>query len=169
MRRVFLLIIIFIVLFVSCQPTTKANTNTVNTETNKIAVNEENESTYTPPANGLISEEQANRYIEVAKAFNNAILEQVQIMDEFYKKYNIAGKDEIDKLKDNKEAMKEWNNIMEKWNEKEQSIYKKHNMTSDEFDWIASALIDPKNAKMQKKIADALEPKIEENNQESNK
>ncbi len=144
----------------ACQPT--VSNNKVNTETNKVVVNEETKSTYTPPADGLITEEQANRYIKVAKAFNNAILEQVKIMDDFYKKYDIAGKEEIEKLKDNKEAMDEWNSIMKAWDEKEKSIYKIYNMTSDEFDWIASALIDPKNSKIQQKIAKALEDTTKE-------
>lgn len=151
MKRVLILTIITaVIIFAGCQPTPDAQRNAMSNKN----VKETKE--FVPPADGKISEKQAETYIAVAKDLNNAIMEQVEIMQEFYDKYSISGKEEIETLKDNEDAMAEWDDIIKIWEAKEANVYTKHNISSAEFDWIASALIDEQNADVQKKIEKAL-------------
>lgn len=149
-RTVIITAIMAAILFAGCQPTADAQRNAMNNSTADKA------DKFIPPADGKISEKQADTYIKVAQDLNNAILEQVEIMQEFYDKHSISGKEEIERLKDDRAAMDEWDDIIKIWEAKEAAVYKKHNITSEEFDWIASALIDEQNAEIQKKIEKAL-------------
>ncbi len=152
MKRTFALILLLalIILITGCEPSENAkNISNPQPADNNLAA-------FIPPADGLITETQADKYIQVAKDFNDAIMEQVKIMDEFYTKYSITGKEEISKLEGNEKAMQEWEGIKNLWTEREQQIYVNNKMTSQEFDWIAQALIDQKNAGIQKKIEKAL-------------
>lgn len=154
MKRIFaiIFIIIAVMLITGCEPSENAK-NIANPQENMEDVQMQ---AFTPPADGMITPVQADKYIQVAKDFNSAIMDQVKIMDDFYKKYSITGKEEISKLEGNDKAMEEWENIKGLWTKKEVKIYSDNNMTSEEFDWIAQALIDPKNSDIQKKIEKAL-------------
>lgn len=146
-----ILIIASIILITGCQPSGNAERTQLGESIVEIT-----ETKFTPSANGLITEKQADKYILIAKALNEAIWEQVDIMQKFYDKYNISGKEEIVTLEKNEKAMAEWDNIIKKWGTSESNIYKKIGMSSDEFDWVAASLIDKKNAVIQQKIEKAL-------------
>ena len=147
-KLLFILSIVLMLLLNSCQPSQSAKIQ----KENEMKKAEQ----FTPPADGKITDRQVEKYILVAKALNNAIAEQVVKMNDFYKKYDITGKEELGKLKDNKKAMDEWNKLMANWEKTEEQVYKKYKMSSEEFDWIASALIENKNIPAQKKIEEAL-------------
>ncbi len=146
-----LLIIVLIVFVAGCQPSGNAERTQLGESVVEITENK-----FNPPVNGLIAEQQADKYILVAKALNEAIWEQVDIMQKFYSKYDISGKEEIVKLETNKKAMEEWDNIIKEWEKTESNIYIKIGMSSDEFDWVAASLIDKKNTAIQQKIEKAL-------------
>ncbi len=146
-----ILIIASIILITGCQPSGNAERTQLGESIVEITENK-----FTPSANGLITEQQADKYILIAKALNEAIWEQVEIMQKFYDKYNISGKEEIVTLEKNNKAMEEWDNIIKKWETSESNIYKKIGMSSDEFDWVAASLIDKKNTEIQQKIEKAL-------------
>ena len=149
----FLIITIIFALFViTCQPSGSAEDYM-----GKGKEKEQIAKTYTPPKDGKITEAQAEKYIKIAKAFHDMIMEQIGIMEEFYQKYDITSKDEIDKIQSNPKAMEEWEKIILRWEENESKIYIDYKMSSDEFDWVASALIDDKNKEIQQKIQKALE------------
>lgn len=146
-----LLIIVLIIFVTGCQPSGNAERTQLGESIVEIT-----ETQFNPPANGIITEQQADKYILIAKALNKAIWEQVDIMQKFYDKYNISGKEEIITLEKNEKAMKEWESIIKKWEINESNIYKKIGMSSDEFDWVAASLIDKKNTVIQQKIERAL-------------
>ncbi len=150
-KYITILIIAFIILITGCQPSGNAERTQLGKSIVEIA-----ETKFTPSANGLITEQQADKYILIAKALNEAIWAQVDIMQKFYDKYNISGKEEIVTLEKNEKAMEEWENIIKKWEVSESNIYKKFGMSSDEFDWVAASLIDKKNTEIQQKIEKAL-------------
>ena len=151
MKKIFFITIIMTVLILTgCQPGSAAERMNMNDSKEIHMVK------FTPPADGLITEKQSDRYIAVAKDLNNAIMEQVNIMQDFYSKHGISGKEEIETLKDNEGAMKEWDAIIKSWENKEKTIYEKNKMSSEEFDWIAASLIDEKNKAIQQKIEKQL-------------
>lgn len=111
---------------------------------------------FTPPDDKIVTREMAKRYAKVSVALTEAVEKEASRIDEFRNKYKISL--EMGELKDpefrknNPEAIKEWNKIQENWKGIQDSIYREHDMSEEEWDWIAEALILPRNRPMQKFI-----------------
>uniref|UniRef100_A0A7C4Y537 Uncharacterized protein n=1 Tax=candidate division WOR-3 bacterium TaxID=2052148 RepID=A0A7C4Y537_UNCW3 len=135
MKKLFLLL--FLIYFVNCKE-------------------EKKEGKFTPPKDGIIRKEMADRYINVAVAFDRIVKEQGERINDFKKKYKLSDNlDEIYKAEfrqKHPEIIKEWEEINGNWNAIEDSIYKAFNTSEEEFQWVASALIAPKNKPMQEYI-----------------
>ncbi|MFO8062458.1 MAG: hypothetical protein R6U31_05980 [bacterium] len=156
MKRIIITAIIILTVFLAgCEASSDAQRNALGKRNDKEMVKEES---FTPPADGKITKPQADKYIAVAKRLNQAIEEQIVIMQEFYEKYDIEGKEEIESLENNDEAMERWDEILKEWEAKETRIYKDEGLSSDEFDWIASALIDDKNKAVRLIVQQELSP-----------
>ncbi|MDY6787878.1 MAG: hypothetical protein SVK54_07120 [candidate division WOR-3 bacterium] len=159
MKRITITAIIILTVFLAgCEASSDAERTALGKKNDKEMVREEG---FQPPADGRISKPQADKYIAVAKRLNQAIEEQIVIMQEFYNEYNIEGKEEIESLENNEEAMARWDEILKEWEAKEAKIYKEEGLSSDEFDWIASALIDDKNKAVRLIVQQELSPESE--------
>ncbi len=127
---------------------------------------------FTPPRDGLIRKEMADRYIKVSVEFEKVLKLQSEKISEFKKKYKLSENlEELYKAEfrqKNPDIVKEWDEINAMWNNAEDSIYKLYGSSDEEFTWIASALINPKNKPMQEYIQRRIteltreEAKIEE-------
>jgi len=115
---------------------------------------------FTPPEDGKITEEMADKYILCAKGIHNLIKEKAQEGKNYLDSVGIT----IDNLSDssfianNKEVIEQYNLITSGVNflEQEKSIYIETNMSEDEFIWIASHLSDTENEAIQQRIAEEL-------------
>lgn len=111
---------------------------------------------FTPPRDGLIRKEMADRYIKVSIEFEKILKLQSDKISEFKKKYKLSENlEEIYKAEfreKNPDMVKEWEEINSLWSNAEDSIYKACGSSDEEFTWVASALINPKNKPMQEYI-----------------
>lgn len=111
---------------------------------------------FNPPRDGLIRKEMADRYINVSIQFEKVLKMQSEKISEFKKKYKLSENlEEIYKAEfrnKNPDIVKEWEEINSIWSNLEDSIYKANGTSDEEFTWIASALISPKNKPMQEYI-----------------
>ncbi len=111
---------------------------------------------FNPPRDGLIRKEMADRYIKISVEFDKILKLQSERMNEFKKKYKLSENlEELYKAEfrqKNPDIVKEWEEINSTWSNAEDSIYKMCGSSEEEFTWIASALINPKNKPMQEYI-----------------
>jgi len=118
--------------------------------------NNKNLEGFIPPSDGLIRKSQAARYVNVSVALNKAVNDEAKRIEEFRKKYNIS--EDMNEIYDEKykkahpEVEKAWEKLNKKWKIVQDSIYKTNNMSEKEFNWVAGALINPKNKPMQEYI-----------------
>lgn len=123
--------------------------------------NSPSESTFLPPKDKMITKEMAMRYAMVSVALTKAVEEEAVIIEDFREKYNISL--DMNELNDrgfkenNPEIIAEWERIQKDWQEKQASVYEKHGMSEEEWDWIAGSLILPRNRPMQEFIRKEIE------------
>ncbi len=120
------------------------------------------ESTYTPPADGKITQEQIEAYIRAAKLLNSRVVEQGKAIHAFAKTYNLS--DDLHELQDSL-FIKEHPKVEEKYaelfkesQEKLDEVYSEVDLGEDEFTWIGGALADTVNQEIRKKVEEALRP-----------
>jgi len=124
-------------------------------------------SSFKAPADGKITKGMAERYVAVSKALNKAVFEQSKKIEAFRKRYKLT--EDMTELLDSTYikthpvTVKEWKGLNKEWEKKQNDIYKSIGMAEDEFNWVAGALIDKKNADMQQYITKAFSEKNTEN------
>jgi len=120
-------------------------------------------SLFTPPADGKITKDMADRYVAVSRALNKAVFEQSKKIETFRKRYKLS--EDMTELLDSTYikthpvVVKEWNSLNKEWEKKQNEIYKRIGMSEDEFNWVAGALINKNNAEMQDYISKAFSEK----------
>lgn len=144
----FTMVIFFIV---SCTPTDNAKDIG-----KKVQKGEISNKIYTPPADGKINQEQMEKYIKVAKELTIEIVKMSQKVEDFKKKYNLSDDDMENVDKKGDKIKQEFESIKSNWEKIENEIYKKNNITPEEFEWIAAALTDSVNIEVQKKVEQEL-------------
>ncbi|MEO0288951.1 MAG: hypothetical protein ABIN00_04895 [candidate division WOR-3 bacterium] len=144
----FTLVIFFMA---SCTPTDNAKDIGKKVQKEETAKN-----VYTPPADGKITPEQMEKYIKVAKELTLEIEKMSQKVDEFKKKYNLSDEDMENLDKKGDKIRQEFEGIKSNWEKIEREIYRKNNITPEEFEWIAAALTDSVNSEVQKKVEQEL-------------
>ncbi|MEO0293776.1 MAG: hypothetical protein ABIN61_06105 [candidate division WOR-3 bacterium] len=104
---------------------------------------------FTPPENGIVTEEMAKRYVRVSIALTKIAEEEAVKLAELRKKYNISqGMSELsdsEYVKKNPEVAMAWKSLQEDWERKKDSVYKAMGMSEEEWDWIAGAIITREN------------------------
>ncbi|MCK4422189.1 hypothetical protein KAW48_10360 [candidate division WOR-3 bacterium] len=122
-------------------------------------------SNFRPPKDKIITREMAKKYAVVSVALTEAVGEEAVIIEDFREKRNISlDMNELNDRtfkKEHPDIITEWNKIQSDWKEKQASIYKEFGMSEEEWDWIAGALIMPRNRPMQEFIRKEIE-RIEE-------
>ncbi len=119
------------------------------------------------PANGKITKDMAEKYVAVSKALNKAVFEQSKKIEAFRKRYKLT--EDMTELLDSTYikthpvTVKEWKRLNKEWEKKQNEIYKNIGMSEDEFNWVAGALIEEKNADMQQYITKAFSEKNAKN------
>jgi len=147
-NMVYFLMILELLFLFGCTPSDSAT---------NLKKGESSIETFTPPADGKITEEQVNRYIATASEMSS----ELSIISEKIKalkvKYGI--KDDVD-MEDMSKlgpgAKEEYDAIIKNWEVKEKEIYSKNKMTPSEFEWIAAGLTEPQNTEIQKRVEKAL-------------
>ncbi len=149
----YLFIILAALLIVGGCSKKKENTKTQKTST----------SSFTPPADGKITKDLADKYVAVSRALNKAVFEQSKKIEAFRKRYKLS--EDMTELLDSTYikthpvVVKEWNSLNKEWEKKQDEIYKSIGMSEDEFNWVAGALINKNNADMQAYISKAFSEK----------
>ena len=133
---------------------------------------------FTPPEDGLVTQEMAERYVEVSLALTKIIEDQVVKLAEFREKYGVSPSltefnDEEYKEK-HPAVMASWDTIQVVWNKKQDSVYNELGMREEEWNWIAGAIITHKNNEIRQFIisefervkteADSLPPQTTDSN-----
>lgn len=153
MKKVFFVLVMILIL-VSCAPSDAAKNIGKKTE-----LEENKKETFIPPADGKITAEQIEKYVKVAKELTTEIENMSRIMESFKSKYNLTDDDIVNIDKKDVKIKKEFEDIQKKWEDVESNIYKKYNLSQEEFEWIATALTEPVNSEAQKKIEEELSKK----------
>ncbi len=119
------------------------------------------EAKFIPPKNKIVIKEMAKRYAQTSVALTKAVEEEAALLEDFRKKRNISlGMEELSDREfreKHSEIIAEWDSLQEEWEKKQKSIYKKYEMDEEEWDWIAGALIMPRNRPMQDFIREEIE------------
>lgn len=122
---------------------------------------EQSKKSFTPPADGKITEEMANKYVKASQALMEAIKVHTERMNKFKERYGLDS--DLRELTDttyiaeHPEVIRAWNRLQEKWKQEEKKAYKVAGISEDEFTWTASALTDTINSEIQKEIEKKLE------------
>jgi len=117
---------------------------------------------FTPPKDGKITKEMADRYVKAAHYLEQAIKEQGKMVDEFREKYKDLLSPDLTELADtaflrkHPEVKQDWDAIQKRIEEIEKEAYERAGITAEEFDWIANALIEEKNKEIQKYVEEQL-------------
>jgi hypothetical protein len=107
------------------------------------------EGKFIPPTDGVVTKRMAERYVKVSIALTELAESETVKLAELRKKYGIS--QGMAELKDEEykeqypEVVAAWDDILEDWNRKQDSIHKTLGMSEEEWDWIAGAIIMPKN------------------------
>lgn len=119
------------------------------------------ESKFTPPTDGVVSKRMAERYVKVSIALTELAESETVKLAELRKEYGISSgmaelKDEEYKEK-YPEAVAAWDDILADWNEKQDSIHNALGMSEEEWDWIAGAIIAPRNKQVREFIREEFD------------
>lgn len=163
MKRVYTAVILTVLTLLSCsqKPGDSGDSTLagVNGAIDTIAGDTMN-AVFTPPADGIITEDMSERYIMCAKDINTLIQQRAEAGKNYLDSLGVTYEQLADSAfkTNNKEIVDNYNNITVGGNftESEKSIYRKYSMTEDEFIWIASHLSNPENAEIQAKVTEAL-------------
>jgi hypothetical protein len=106
-------------------------------------------SKFVPPKDGKVTEEMAKRYVQVSVALTKIAESEAVKLGELRKKYEISPG--MAELNDNEykekhpEVVTAWESLRKNWERKQDSVYKALDMSEEEWDWIASAIISSEN------------------------
>jgi len=110
------------------------------------------ESGFTPPEDGMVTKQMAERYVKVSIALTELAENETVKLAEFRKKYGISsGMSELSDVEYKKkypEVAAAWDSILSEWNRKKDSVHEALGMSEEEWDWIAGAIISNKNKEM---------------------
>ncbi len=127
---------------------------------------ETTETTYTPPSDGRISQEQADLYIKSALLLNETVSEQEKAIHEYAKVNKLS--DDLHELQDsvfirkNPKVKEQYEQLFLDSQKKLDLVYDKVGLSEDEFTWIGGALADTVNEGIRQKVEEALRPPAEE-------
>ncbi|MBN1620889.1 hypothetical protein JW890_09215 [candidate division WOR-3 bacterium] len=115
---------------------------------------------FTPPVDGIITEEMSERYIQCAVEINNLIQQRAEAGRNYLDSLGVTFEQLSDSTfkAENSQVIENYNNITigGDFAEAEKNIYRKYSMSEDEFIWIASHLSNPENKEIQAKVTEAL-------------
>ena len=118
-------------------------------------------SKFTPPKDGNVTKEMAGRYVKVSIALTEIAESEAVKLAELRKEYGISpGMTELndEEYKEKyPEVVAAWNSILADWNRKQDSVHGKLGMTEVEWNWIAGAIILPKNEEIREFIGEEFE------------
>jgi hypothetical protein len=118
-------------------------------------------SKFTPPEDGLVTKEMAVRYVKVSVALTKIAENEAVKLGELRKKYGISPG--MSELNDNEykekypQVVVAWDSLRGDWDRKQDSIYKVLEMSEEEWDWIAGAIIMRENKTMREFIGEEFE------------
>lgn len=119
------------------------------------------EKEFTPPEDGLVTQEMAERYVEVSIALTRIIEDQVVKLVDFREKYGVSsGLEEFNDQEykeKNPDVVAAWDSIQADWNRKQDLVYREHGMSEEEWNWIAGAIISHQNKEMRQFIISEFE------------
>ena len=119
------------------------------------------EKEFTPPEDGPVTQEMAERYVEVSIALTQIIEDQVVKLVEFREKYGVSSGLEEFNDEDFKEkhpdVVAAWDSMQVDWNKKQDSVYREHGMSEEEWNWIAGAIISHQNKEIRQFIISEFE------------
>lgn len=111
---------------------------------------------FTPPEDNLITKEMAKRYAKVSLALTEIAESEAVNLADFRQKYDISSSmselDDSEYKKEHPEVAAVWDSLQENWYKRQDSVFSKYGMSEEEWDWIAGALIMPKNKPMREFI-----------------
>jgi hypothetical protein len=116
---------------------------------------------FTPPEDGLVTREMAERYVEVSIALTKIIEDQVVKLSEFREKYGVSSSlsefNDPEYKEKNPAAVAAWDSMQVIWNKKQDSVYHELGMSEEEWNWIAGAIITRKNSEIRQFIISEFE------------
>ncbi len=118
-------------------------------------------SKFTPPEDGLVTEEMAVRYVRVSVALTKIAESEAVKLGELRKKYGISTG--MSELNDNEykekypQVVAAWDSLREDWDRKQDSVYRELGMGEEEWDWIAGAIIARENRTIREFIGQEFE------------
>ena len=123
------------------------------------------ESGFTPPEDGMVTRQMAERYVKVSVALTELAENETVKLAEFRKKHEISSSmselSDVEYKKKYPEVAAAWDSIMVDWNRRKDSVHKTMGMAEEEWDWIAGAIISQKNKEMRDFIREEFD-KIKE-------
>lgn len=107
---------------------------------------------FSPPEDGMVTKKMAERYVKVSIALTELAESETVRLAELRKKHGISlGMAELndEEYKERyPEVVAAWDAILADWNRRQDSIHNALGMSEVEWDWIAGAIIIPKNKEM---------------------
>jgi hypothetical protein len=118
-------------------------------------------SQFTPPKDGNVTKEMAERYVKVSIALTDIAEREAVKLAGLRKKHGIStGMSELDDEEYKEkypEVVASWDSILVDWKKKQDSVHEELGMTEKEWDWIAGAIISHKNKEIREFIAEEFE------------
>jgi hypothetical protein len=116
---------------------------------------------FTPPEDGLVTREMAERYVKVSLELTRIIEDQVVKLSDFRKKYGVSSSlsefNDPEYKEKNPAVVAAWDSMQVVWDEKQDSVYNKLGMSEEEWNWIAGAIITHKNNEIRQFIISEFE------------
>jgi len=114
---------------------------------------------FTPPPDGKVTKELADKYIKAAKALELAIARHQVYIREFMRRFKIDSLSQLQDttfIREHPQVMDAWQRLQRRWKEAEQDAYRSAGLTEDAFNWIGMALTDTINADIREYVQQAL-------------
>ena len=116
---------------------------------------------FSPPEDGLVTREMAERYVKVSLALTRIIEDQVVKLSDFREKYGVSSSlsefNDPEYKKNNPTVVAAWDSMQVVWEKKQDSVYNKLDMSEEEWNWIAGAIITHKNNEIRQFIISEFE------------
>jgi len=120
-----------------------------------------NESKFTPPEDGIVTEKMATRYVTVSIALTKIAEDEAVKLAELRKKHGISSSmtelDDDEYKEKYPAAVAAWDSLRGNWKRKQDSVYKVLDMIEEEWDWIAGAIITYENREIRQFIINEFE------------
>jgi hypothetical protein len=116
---------------------------------------------FNPPKDEIVTKQMAERYVRVSIALTELAESETVKLAELRKKHGISqGMAELndEEYKEKyPEVVAAWDSILEDWKMQQDSVHKALGMPEVEWDWIAGAIIMPKNKEIRKFIQEEFD------------